>query len=179
MAVSAQARSRAAAISALIKRDSGYNVESSASRRPTGVRIRCNGTSEYATINIYDPYDGTTGVEQAQRFVAQRSECIQRDLTKRGYTFYLSGVTEVSCRIHVTGRDKPARKKAAPKVHTAKISFEIDPAAAVKYLGWSFEKKYTEAELALAVGDAISEMIEVSNAHNLGAIRIVKNEFVR
>ncbi len=71
------------------------------------------------------------------------------------------------------------RKKAAPKVHTAKISFEIDPAAAVKYLGWSFEKKYTEAELALAVGDAISEMIEVSNAHNLGAIRIVKNEFVR
>lgn len=179
MAVSASAKSRAAAISALIKRDSGYAVESSSQSRPTGIKVRAHGSGE-TSITIYDAYDGVNGQEQARKFVQQRRECIERDLARRGYRYYLTGSDneDGTVRIQVRAeKDKPARKKAAPKTHVAKISFEIDPEAARQYLGTTF--RGDDSRLAAAMADAISEMIEVSNAAALGAITIVKNEFVR
>lgn len=178
MAVSASEKSRAAAVSALVKRDAGFRVTQSGSTRDQGIRVRtAGGRDGYPSISITDPFEAIHDEEEIARVIEYRRSYIATCLDKRGYTYNITwGAGETLCSIRVTGRGK-SPKPTPPKTHTAKISFEIDPEAARQHLGATF--RGDDSQLAAAMADAISEMIEVSNAASLGAIVVVKNEFVR
>jgi hypothetical protein len=182
MAVSASAKSRAAAISALIKRDAGFHVRPTGDKRDTGVTVRSGDrllNDDWPRILITDPNDVIHDQAEISRVIEYRRYNISAALDKRGYTYETTWIDgDTICTIQVTGRNtaKAAKAPRQSKTHTVVLQFQINADAARQYLG-SCAQDVDENQLARMVGAAISEMIEVSNAANLGAIVVTKNTF--
>lgn len=190
MAISASAKSRAAAVSALIKRDSGYNVQSSSNNRHTGIKIFAGDDlfdGGWPHVFISDPWEREADDEGAKKAVSERLHCITRDLARRGYTFeYSTNHEENTARIKVTGKaakgelvNEMTGKVDSAKEFRAEVVFRIpDLAGARAYLGEGYENA-TAPELAQELVSCLWEMIGSTRAYEQGAIELVRSTLMK
>lgn len=178
MAVSASAKSRAAAVSALISRDAGFHVtpkDVRAGRRFTGIVVRAAmGRDGWPSITVSDPYDRPADHAEARHVVSYRREYIERHLRVRGYWFDLEHDEAANVTRFVIWGKRNAR---STKEHKVELTFTIDLEAARAYLGNLAAEDDGERGLAAALAGEISEMIQASNAYQ--AIQVLNTKFVR
>lgn len=177
MAVSASEKSRAAAVSALIRRDAGFRVTQSGSTRDQGIKVRtAGGRDGYPSIVISDPYESINDAAESDRIVEYRRYNIARELDKRGYTYETTWIDgNHFCSIRITGKDKAARPSKTV-AHKTLITFEIDRTAAAYYLGKDEDTDATDAELAQQLmAELLTDYLQGSNAYRDGALKSITN----
>lgn len=118
MAASASAKSKAAAVSALIKK-TGLRADSATANRGYGVKIRAFDEGTSILISTGD------GVDVETKF-----DMIVKALTAAGYQFEADNsqfgelrTEEATARIRITGKDKPVKKTRKVRVS---FTMEVD-----------------------------------------------------
>jgi hypothetical protein len=117
MAVSASAKSRAAAISSLIRKEAGFRVTPSGSNRDQGIKVRsAGGGNDYPSIVISDPFEAIHDDAEINRIIEYRRYNVAKALDARGYV-YDTVRTEGSnlCIIRITGKIAVPKKTKAQK----------------------------------------------------------------